>query len=118
MQLFTPEIYTLLPVRSGSDCFNRSSAIFLSHGRQKGHGVYRGRDYTVDPIPKVKLEIVLADNIVDTAVQTISQTALPARSAMARFFSRASMMRSASATMTVARTRLTWRTSAHEWAAF
>ena len=77
MQLFTPEIYTLLPVRSGSDCFNRSSAIFLSHGRQKGHGVYRGRDYAVDPIPKVKLEIVLADNIVDTAVQTISQTALP-----------------------------------------
>lgn len=51
-------------------------AIFPSHGRQKGHTeIYRGRDYTVDPIPSLKLEMVLADNIVDTAAQIISQTA-------------------------------------------
>jgi nitrogen regulatory protein P-II 1 len=42
------------------------------HGRQKGHTeFYRGREYTVDLIPKVKLEIVAADEIVDKAVQAI-----------------------------------------------
>lgn len=42
------------------------------HGRQKGHTeFYRGREYTVDLIPKVKLEIVLADDMVDKAVQAI-----------------------------------------------
>ena len=42
------------------------------HGRQKGHTeFYRGREYTVDLIPKVKLEIVAADDIVDKAVQAI-----------------------------------------------
>lgn len=42
------------------------------HGRQKGHTeFYRGREYTVDLIPKVKLEIVLADEMVDKVVQAI-----------------------------------------------
>jgi nitrogen regulatory protein P-II 1 len=42
------------------------------HGRQKGHTeVYRGREYTVDLIPKVKLEIVATDEMVDKAVQAI-----------------------------------------------
>ena len=42
------------------------------HGRQKGHTeVYRGREYVVDLIPKVKLEIVLADDLVDDVVRTI-----------------------------------------------
>jgi len=42
------------------------------HGRQKGHTeFYRGREYTVDLIPKVKIEMVLADDIVDKAVQAI-----------------------------------------------
>jgi nitrogen regulatory protein P-II 1 len=42
------------------------------HGRQKGHTeVYRGREYSVDLIPKTKLEMVLADSLVDKAVQTI-----------------------------------------------
>ena len=42
------------------------------HGRQKGHTeVYRGREYTVDLIPKIKLELVLADDLVEKAVQTI-----------------------------------------------
>jgi nitrogen regulatory protein P-II 1 len=46
------------------------------HGRQKGHTeIYRGREYTVDLIPKVKLEMVLADNMVDKVVQTIANTA-------------------------------------------
>jgi nitrogen regulatory protein P-II 1 len=42
------------------------------HGRQKGHTeFYRGREYTVDLIPKAKLEIVLADEMVDKVVQAI-----------------------------------------------
>ena len=46
------------------------------HGRQKGHTeVYRGREYTVDLIPKVKLEIVLADDMVEKTVQAITSAA-------------------------------------------
>ena len=42
------------------------------HGRQKGHTeFYRGREYTVDLIPKIKLEMVLADEMVEQAVQAI-----------------------------------------------
>ena len=46
------------------------------HGRQKGHTeFYRGREYTVDLIPKVKLEIVLADEMVEKVVQAITTAA-------------------------------------------
>ena len=42
------------------------------HGRQKGHTeVYRGREYSVDLIPKTKLEVVLADAMVEKAGQAI-----------------------------------------------
>jgi len=42
------------------------------HGRQKGHTeVYRGREYTVDLIPKTKIEVVLPDALVEKAVQAI-----------------------------------------------
>ena len=42
------------------------------HGRQKGHTeFYRGQEYTVDLIPKTKLEVVLADAMVEKAVQAI-----------------------------------------------
>jgi nitrogen regulatory protein P-II 1 len=42
------------------------------HGRQKGHTeVYRGREYSVDLIPKTKLEMVLPDAMVEKAVQAI-----------------------------------------------
>jgi nitrogen regulatory protein P-II 1 len=42
------------------------------HGRQKGHTeVYRGREYSVDLIPKTKLEVVLVDGMVEKAVQAI-----------------------------------------------
>jgi nitrogen regulatory protein P-II 1 len=42
------------------------------HGRQKGHTeVYRGREYSVDLIPKTKIEMVLAEGLVDKAVQAI-----------------------------------------------
>jgi nitrogen regulatory protein P-II 1 len=46
------------------------------HGRQKGHTeVYRGREYTVDLLPKIKMEMVLPDDLVDKAVQAISNAA-------------------------------------------
>ena len=45
-------------------------------GRQKGHTeVYRGREYTVDLLPKLKLEMVLPDPLVQRAVDTILKTA-------------------------------------------
>src|ERR1700688_306933 len=46
------------------------------HGRQKGHTEhYRGREYTVDLLPKIKLELVLADNLVDSVVDAIVKAA-------------------------------------------
>ncbi len=46
------------------------------HGRQKGHTeVYRGNEYTIDLLPKIKIETVLADNLVDSAVQAILKAA-------------------------------------------
>ena len=46
------------------------------HGRQKGHTeVYRGREYSVDLPPKIKLELVMADNLVDAVVDAIVKTA-------------------------------------------
>ena len=46
------------------------------HGRQKGHTeTYRGREYTVDLLPKVKIEMVLPDNLVEKAVDAIMKAA-------------------------------------------
>jgi nitrogen regulatory protein P-II 1 len=45
-------------------------------GRQKGHTeIYRGSEYTVDFLPKLKIEIVLADAQVDAATEAIIKTA-------------------------------------------
>ena len=45
-------------------------------GRQRGHTeTYRGTEYKVDFVPKVKIEIVVTDDIVDTCVDTIIRTA-------------------------------------------
>ena len=45
-------------------------------GRQKGHTeIYRGSEYTVDFLPKIKLEIVLADSMVNSAVDAIVKAA-------------------------------------------
>jgi nitrogen regulatory protein P-II 1 len=46
------------------------------HGRQKGHSeVYRGREYQADLLPKIKLEIVVQDNVVEKVVQVILDAA-------------------------------------------
>jgi nitrogen regulatory protein P-II 1 len=45
-------------------------------GRQKGHTeIYRGSEYTVDFLPKIKIEIVLVDDLVDKALDAIIRSA-------------------------------------------
>jgi len=45
-------------------------------GRQKGHTeIYRGSEYVVDFLPKVKIEVVLADSLVNSAVEAIVKAA-------------------------------------------
>jgi len=45
-------------------------------GRQKGHTeIYRGSEYTVDFLPKIKIEIVLPDSLADQAVAVIIKSA-------------------------------------------
>ena len=45
-------------------------------GRQKGHTeIYRGAEYAVDFLPKVKLELVLPDDMVERTIETIVETA-------------------------------------------
>ncbi len=45
-------------------------------GRQKGHTeLYRGAEYVVDFLPKVKVEVVLEDNLVERAIEAIQQAA-------------------------------------------
>src|SRR6185312_10318242 len=46
------------------------------HGRQKGHTeIYRGREYSVDLLPKVKIEMVVSDDRVEGAVIAITKSA-------------------------------------------
>lgn len=46
------------------------------HGRQKGHSeIYHGHEYTVDLLPKIKVEIVLEDQLVEKAVDAIVKAA-------------------------------------------
>ncbi len=50
------------------------------HGRQKGHTeFYRGREYTVDLLPKVKIELVVRDELKDKAIEAINSTARTGR---------------------------------------
>lgn len=45
-------------------------------GRQKGHTeIYRGSEYTVDFLPKIKIEVVVADDQAGSAVETIAKAA-------------------------------------------
>lgn len=49
-------------------------------GRQKGHTeLYRGAEYVVDFLPKVKVEVILDDNLVERAVEAIEQAAKTGR---------------------------------------
>jgi nitrogen regulatory protein P-II 1 len=49
-------------------------------GRQKGHTeLYRGAEYVVDFLPKIKLEIIVADSLVPKIIETIEKTAKTGR---------------------------------------
>ena len=57
------------------------------HGRQKGHKEsYRGGEYSVDLLPKVKFEVVLEDKIVDRAVDAILSTAATGKNGDGKIF--------------------------------
>jgi len=46
------------------------------HGKQKGHtAIYRGKEYNVSLLPKMKIEVVVQDSIVDDAIKAIIQAA-------------------------------------------
>ncbi len=45
-------------------------------GQQKGHTeIYRGSEYTIDFLPKIKIEVVVPDSLLDTAVEAILKSA-------------------------------------------
>ena len=49
-------------------------------GRQKGHAeLYRGAEYVVDFLPKIKLEIIISDDLVDDVINAITQSAQTGR---------------------------------------
>jgi nitrogen regulatory protein PII len=67
-------------------------------GRQKGHTeLYRGAEYVVDFLPKVKIEVVCPTTLVEKAVEAIRKPRRPAASATARSSSPTSRRPSASA---------------------
>jgi nitrogen regulatory protein PII len=46
------------------------------HGKQKGHtAIYRGQEYNVSLLPKMEIEVVVADSIVDEAIKAIIEAA-------------------------------------------
>ena len=56
-------------------------------GRQKGHTeLYRGAEYVVDFLPKVKLDIVVADEMVDKVIDSITKTAHTGKSGDGKIF--------------------------------
>jgi nitrogen regulatory protein PII len=46
------------------------------HGKQKGHtAIYRGKEYNVSLLPKMKIEVVVSDSVVDDAIKAIVEAA-------------------------------------------
>ena len=75
-------------------------------GRQKGHTeLYRGAEYVVDFLPKVKIEAAVADDLVERVIEAIEGAPAPARSATARSLSTTSSRSFASAPVKPARKR-------------
>src|SRR5881397_2978706 len=67
-------------------------------GRQKGHKeAYRGTEYTIEFVPKTKIEVVVVDKLADKVIETIIRTARPAASETERSLSPTWTKRSGSA---------------------
>ena len=66
-------------VRAALDTINVSGMTVSEvrgHGKQKGHtAVYRGQEYSVSLLPKMEIEVVVPDQIVDETVRTIIEAA-------------------------------------------
>ncbi len=57
------------------------------HGRQKGHtAIYRGKEYNVSLLPKMEIEVVVRDEIVDDAIKAIIEAARPGEIGDGRVF--------------------------------
>ena len=66
-------------------------------GRQKGHTeLYRGAEYVVDFLPKVKIEVVVEDDMAENVVEAIKSAAQTGRIGMAKFLSQQLMKQSGS----------------------
>ena len=64
----------------------RTNGRVKGYGRQDGHSeVYRGAEYTVSFVPKLKLEIVVADKDASKTVETISELLRQARLVMVKY---------------------------------
>ena len=56
------------------------------YGRQKGHTeIYRGAEYVVDFIPKVKIEVVVTEEVLDTVLTKIEEAAVPTKTTKKKF---------------------------------
>ena len=73
------------------------------HGRQKGHTeTYHGHEYSVDLLPKIKIEIVMDDKLVDSVVESIIKNAATGKIGDGKIFISKVEKQSASATRSVA----------------
>ncbi len=85
------------------------------YGRQKGHTeIYRGAEYAVHFLPKMKIEVAVDSDQVDKVVETIASPPRPAKSATARFSWRRSTTRCASAPAKPTATRSRHSANLHE----
>ena len=87
-------------------------------GRQKGHTeLYRGAEYVIDFLPKVKIEVVVEDSLVDNVVEAIENAARTGRIGDGKIFVSTWSRRSASAPATAERTRFeaTWTSASPRW---
>ena len=81
MKLITAIIkpFTLDDVKTGlqeAGVLGMTVSEIQGYGRQKGHTeVYRGAEYSVEFVPKVRIEVVVDDSLVDKVVDSIIQTA-------------------------------------------
>jgi nitrogen regulatory protein P-II 1 len=81
MKLITAIVkpFTLDDVKTGlqeAGVLGMTVSEIQGYGRQKGHTeVYRGAEYSVEFVPKVRIEVVVDDSIVDKVVDSIIQTA-------------------------------------------
>ncbi|MFT3899771.1 MAG: P-II family nitrogen regulator [Gordonia sp. (in: high G+C Gram-positive bacteria)] len=81
MKLITAIVkpFTLEDIKAGleqSGIVGMTVSEVQGYGRQKGHTeVYRGAEYSVDFVPKVRIEVIVDDGIVDQTVDTIVEAA-------------------------------------------